>query len=216
MESTYNVFFGKLLLTAVLCCYSAGVSQAKNKRDGNSHATNVLMLGLNDNVRSNYFPKVMITEETGITEDRIDEEYNTIIMDNIMAANNGACKFIPASVTVETSAHKWAGLIKVNGEGDECYSDLTPVPADEYRKTLDMAEAEYLLAINQHYLKWQETPMHTLFYIVSYTLFDKDKNEIYRGSSYFTSMNLERPEKLRKISGKTSSRIAASVINQLK
>jgi hypothetical protein len=207
--------FYKLFLIAVLCCYSAGISQAKNKRDGNSHATNVLMLGLNDNVRSNYFPKVMITEETGIMEDRIDKEYNTIIMDNIMAANNSAYKFIPAS-TVETSAHKWAELIKVNGEGDECYSDLTPVPADEYRKTLDMAEAEYLLVMNQYYLKWQETPMRTLFYIVSYTLFDKNKNEIYRGNGYFTSINLERPEKLRKISSKTSSRIAANVINQIK
>ena len=40
--------------------------------------------------------------------------------------------------------------------------------------------------------------LRTLFHIVSYTLFDKDKNEVYRGNNFFTCMNLENPDKLRK------------------
>ena len=212
-----NVFLSKVVLLAALGCIFVGNLQAKKKEnDGHRNSNNVLMLGLNDNVKSNYFPKVMITEETGIMEDVIDREYNAIIMENIMASASGACKFIPTAADTHAHLHKLCSLIKVNGEGDESYSDLSPVPDDEYRKALDMADAEYLMVVNQHYLKWQEKPMRTLFHIVSYTLYDKDKNEVYRGNHYFTSMNLERPENIRKISRKASSRIASTIVNQIK
>ena len=207
-----KVFLCNLMLLTVLNCVFVVVSQAKEKENNTFHAKPVLMLGLNDNVRSNYFYKGMITEETGIVEDMIDREYNAIIMENIMASAVGT--FIPASEDV--SVHEWVAMIKVDGEGEESYADMSLVPIDEYRKALDITGSEYLLVVNQHYLKWQEKPMRTLFHIVSYTLFDKDKNEIYRGNSYFTSMNLERPDKLRKISSKTSSRIAATVTSQIK
>ena len=212
-----NVFLRRLILLATLSSIFVIALQAveKGKESGNSTAKNVLMLGLRDNVKSNYFHHGMITEETGIEEDVIDMEYNVIIMENIMASANGACNFIPASVDTHANVHKWNSLIKVNGNGDESYSDLSAVPADEYRNALDMAEAEYLLVVNQHYLKWQEKPMRTLFHIVSYTLYDKDQNEVYRGNGHFTSMNLETPDKLRKLSGKTSSRIASTIINQI-
>ena len=209
-----NVFLRRLILLTTLSSIFVITLQARErgKESGNSTTKNVLMLGLRDNVRSNYFHKGMITEKTGIKEDVIDMEYNVIIMENIMASANGAFKFIPACVETSTSVGK---MIRVEGEADKCYSDVSMVPSDEYRNALDMAEAEYLLVVNQHYLKWQEKPMHTLFHIVSYTLYDKDQNEVYRGNSYFTSMNLEGPDKLRKISGKTSSRIASTIINQI-
>ena len=203
-----------LLVSLSFSFVFASVLQAKERRHDNRITKHVLMLGLTDNVKSNYFPKMIISEETGIMTDMIDKEFNTIIMENIMAAANASCMFVPLSV--DTFIDEWASLIKVNNDGDECYSDISLVPSDDYHKVLDMAGAEYLLVLNQHYLKWQETPMRTLFHIVSYTLFDKDKDEIYRGNAYFTSMNLERPEKLRKISGKTSSRIAATVISKIK
>ena len=209
-----NVFLRSVVLPVSLSLFFVFVMQAKEKGNENRGiVSSVLMLGLDDNVRSNYFPPSMITEETGIPENVIDREYNTIIMDNIMASASASCKFIP--VSADASACKWAGMITVNGEGEESYSDVSSVPGDEYRKSLDTAGAEYLLVLNQHYLKWQEKPMRTLFHIVSYTLYDKDKNEIYRGNHYFTSMNLERPDKLRKISHKTSSRIVAAIVNQI-
>jgi len=209
-----KLFLCRLMLLATLSCVFVIASQATEKGNNNLSVKHVLMLGLSDNVKSNFY-KGRITEETGIEMNMIDKEYNAIIMENIMASSNGVYKFIPASAE-ETPVHRWTSLIKTNGEGDECYSDISLVPSDEYRNTLDMAEAEYLLVLNQHYLKWQERPMRTLFHVVSYTLFDKDKNEVYRGNSYFTSMNLEPPDKLRKTSSKTSSRIASTIINQIK
>jgi hypothetical protein len=205
-----NVFLCRLVLLVCLS-FACAVSQAKGKdNDSRQAAGRVLMLGLTDNVKSNYFPKVTIAEETGITDDLIDREYNRIIMDNIIASAKPACKFIPLSDA------EWMGLIRVSGEGDECYSDVSQVPDDDYRRALTTAEAQYLLVLNQHYLKWQETPMRTLFHIVSYTLFDQNKHEVCRGHAYFTSMKLERPDKLRKISSKTSSRIASAITNQFK
>ncbi len=205
-----NVFLRRIVLLAGLSVVFTFAMQAKEKINGGKNVvTNVLMLGLNNNVSSNYFPMSTITEETGITKDVIDQEYNTIIMDNIIASAKASCKFIPATM------EEGSDLIRINGEGDESYSDLSSIPNDEYKKLLDTAGAEYLLVLNQHYLKWQETPMRTLFHVVSYTLYDKNKNEVYRNNSHFTSMNLERPDKLRKISNKTSGRIATTVAGQI-
>lgn len=209
-----TVFICRMILLTSLSFVFASQANGKGKEKNNLPEKHVLMLGLPDNVKSNYFPKVMISEETGIAKNMIDREYNAIIMENIMASAKDACIFTPIS-TDEVSVDKWMGLIKIHGEGDACYSDVSLVPNDEYRHALDMADAEFLLVLNQHYLKWQEKPMRTLFHIVSYTLFDKDKNEVYRGNGYFASMNLETPDRLRKISGKTSSRIAATVIDKI-
>ena len=129
------------------------------------------------------------------------------------SVKNGDCKFIPANATQVTG--QVLNEIKVNGESEDCYSDLSAVPTEELQKVLDNAGADYLLVLNQHYLKWQDQPLRTLFHIVSYTLFDKDKNEVYRGNNFFTCMNLENPDKLRKSSRKSSSKIASSIIKTL-
>lgn len=209
-----HMFLCRLMLPAILSCILVTALQAKEKGNSSLNEKYVLMLGLTDNVRSNYFSKITITEGMGVNENMIDKEYNAIIMENIMTSTNGAFKFIPACD--ETSASEWISMIRVEGEADKCYSDVSMVPNNEYRNALDMAGAEYLLVLNRHYLKWQDKPMLTLFHVVCYTLFDKDQNEVYRGNSHFTSMNLETPDKLRKLSEKTSSRIASTVINQIK
>ena len=86
---------------------------------------------------------------------------------------------------------------------------------EEMREIMSETDADYLLVLNQHYLKWQEQPLRTLFHIVSYSLFDKDKNEIISDNNFFTSMNLEEPNKIRKISKKSSVKIASNVIKAL-
>ena len=209
-----DIFFKKVLLLAALGCVCAGVLLASesDRRNNSRPTTNVLMLGLSDNVWSDYFPKVMIAEETGVAVESIDREYNAIIMENIMASANGAFKFISSDV----DAHKLANTIKVSGEGDASYSDLSQTSAEDFRMALETAEAEYLLVINQHFLKWQEKPMRTLFHIVSYSLFDKDRNEVYRGNHHFASMYLETPDQLRKSSRRASSRIASTITNHIK
>ncbi len=192
----------------------AGNAKAGERENNNYHAKQILIVGLHDNVKSNYFYNGMIAEETGMKADSIDQTYNNIIAENIASAiKNSDCKFIPAQANQVSG--QVLNEIKVNGESEDCYSDLSGVSTDELQKVLDKADADYLLVLNQHYLKWQDQPLRTLFHIVSYTLFDKDKKEICRGNNFFTCMNLEKPDKLKKSSKKSSSKIASIIIKTL-
>lgn len=202
-----------MLLFALGISVLASAKGSKKEESNDYHAKQILIVGLHDNVKSNYFYNGMIAEETGMQADSIDCEYNSIIAENIAAIKDGNYKFIPA--TENQVNGQVLNEIKVNGESEDSYSDLSAVPTEEWQKVLNNAGADYLLVLNQHYLKWQEQPLRTLFHIVSYTLFDKDKKEIYRGNNYFTCMNLENPDKVRKISRKSSSKIASSIIKTL-
>ena len=194
MERLFKIRIFTVMFFLAVASMAANAKESKKEGD-NYHAKQILIVGLHDNVKSNYL-------------------YNTIIAENIAASvKNGDCKFIPANATQVTG--QVLNEIKVNGESEDCYSDLSAVPTEELQKVLDNADADYLLVLNQHYLKWQDQPLRTLFHIVSYTLFDKDKNEVYRGNNFFTCMNLENPDKLRKSSRKSSSKIASSIIKTL-
>lgn len=55
----------------------------------------VCHVGLPDNVKSNYFYKGMIAEETGMKTDSIDLAYNSIIAENIVVScKGGDCRSI--------------------------------------------------------------------------------------------------------------------------
>lgn len=213
MERLFKIrIFTVAFLLAVISM--AATAKENKKEGGDYHAKQILILGLHDNVKSNYFYNGMIAEETGMRADSIDQTYNTIIAENIAAsAKNGDCKFIPANSSLVSG--EVLNEILVNGESENSYSDLSAVPSEELRKVLDRADADYLLVLNQHYLKWQDQPLRTLFHIISYSLFDKDKKEIFRGNHFFTCMNLENPDKLRKSSRKSSSKIASSIMKTL-
>lgn len=202
----------KALLLCLLLIVISGSSFAREKM-GKS-AKQVLIVGLPDNVKSNYFYKGMIAEETGMQADSIVHIYNDIIARNIAAACKASDgRFIPAEGTVVNG--QILNEIKVTGEEEATYADLSNVSTEVLQKELKEAGADYLLVLNQHYLKWQEVPFRTLFHIVSYTLFDKDKNELYRGNNYFTSMDLENAAKMEKSSRKSSSKIASSILKSL-
>ena len=156
----------------------------------------------------------MIAEETGMQADSVDFIYNQIIAENIAGnTKSKAYKFVLANE--DSIPADFFEEVKINENEEECSSDLSSVPMEEMREIMSETDADYLLVLNQHYLKWQEQPLRTLFHIVSYSLFDKDKNEIISDNNFFTSMNLEEPNKIRKISKKSSVKIASNVIKAL-
>lgn len=202
----------KVLMLCLLLIAASASSFAREK--AGKSAKQVLIVGLPDNVKSNYFYKGMIAEETGMQADSIVQTYNNIIARNIAAAcKENSARFIPAQSTAVSG--QILNEIKVTGEEETSYADLSAVPTEVLQKELDANGADYLLVLNQHYLKWQEVPFRTLFHIVSYTLFDKDKNELYRGNHYFTSMDLENAAKMEKSSRKSSSKIASSILKSI-
>lgn len=214
MKKLVNIRVMTGCLVGILLSATAYAKVGKKDEGESKHARQILIIGLQDNVRSNYFYNGLIAEETGLQPDSIDQAYNRIIAENIAAASAaGDCRFIPASAAEIDGRIR--SEIKVTGESDESRADLSAVPADAWEKCLSEAGADYLLILNQHYLKWQDQPFRTLFHIVSYSLFDREKKEVCSGNNYFTCMNLEKPDKLRKISRKSSSKIASSIIRTL-
>ena len=192
----------RLLNLLFLCGLCVNTSFAEKLSEGDGvQPKQVLIVGLKDNVRSNYFYKGMIAEETGMQADSVDFIYNQIIAENIAGnTKSKAYKFVLANE--DSIPADFFEEVKINENEEECASDLSSVPLDEMRKIMND-------------LKWQDQPLRTLFHIVSYSLFDKDKKEIITGNNFFTCMNLEEPNKIRKMSKKSSVKIASNVIKAL-
>ena len=196
-----------------------GLSLSANAEDyvnenSNVSTKKVLVIGL-DNVNSNYFPQSMITEETGIPTDSISYTYNKIITNNIIQSNKDK-DYTFVSPVVSSEINEIIDDIQLKGEEEERYIDLSSIDNNEYHRLIDASNADYVLFLNQHYLKWQEKPLRTLFHYVSYSLYDKNQKEITKGNNYFTCMNLEKADKLSKASRKSSSKIASTVIKSIK
>lgn len=196
-----------------------GLSLSANAEDyvnenSNVSTKKVLVIGL-DNVNSNYFPQSMITEETGIPTDSISYTYNKIITNNIIQSNKDK-DYTFVSPVVSSEIDEIIDDIQLKGEEEERYIDLSSIDNNEYHRLIDASNADYVLFLNQHYLKWQEKPLRTLFHFVSYSLYDKNQKEITKGNNYFTCMNLEKADKLSKASRKSSSKIASTVIKSIK
>ncbi|WP_029905067.1 hypothetical protein [Prevotella sp. 10(H)] len=209
-----NLFFFRFLAASILFFGFVTDSSAKGGKDKVSNEKKILIVGLTDNVKSNHFYDDWIAEETGMKVENIDSEYNYIIADNIASTGSQEnYKFIP--ISDDQVCEKITQGIKVEGEGEGCHSDLSNVLENDLQDLLNKSDADYLLVLNQHYLKYQERPMNTIFHIVSFTLFDKNKKDLLHGNNYFTSINLEKPEKVRKISRKSTSKIASSIIKTL-
>lgn len=203
--------FGLAVLTiGSVSAYSADENGVK----ANRNMVKVLVVALPNNVDSNYFPNSMITEETGIPTDSIDYTYNQVMIRNIIAGNKDK-KY--QFVTPQRTAHisKLLDEVKLKGEEEEKYADLSLVDDSSYEQLIKDTDSDYVLFLNQHYLKWQEKPLRTLFHITSYSLYDRNQKEVTRGNNYFTSMNLENKDKLSKNSRKSSSKIASYIVKSL-
>lgn len=213
-EMKTTIFKGIILGLSVLgLSLSANAEDYVNK-NSNVSTKKVLVIGL-DNVNSNYFPQSMITEETCIPTDSISYTYNKIITNNIIQSNKDK-DYTFVSPVVSSEINEIIDDIQLKGEEEERYIDLSSIDNNEYHRLIDASNADYVLFLNQHYLKWQEKPLRTLFHFVSYSLYDKNQKEITKGNNYFTCMNLEKADKLSKASRKSSSKIASTVIKSIK
>lgn len=209
-----TIFKGIILSLSVLGLSLSAKAEDHVNENSNVSTKKVLVIGL-DNVNSNYFPQSMITEETGIPTDSISYTYNKIITNNIIQSNKDKY-YTFVSPVGSTEINEIIDDIQLKGEEEESYIDLSTLDNGEYHRLIDAANADYVLFLNQHYLKWQEKPLRTLFHFVSYSLYDKNQKEITKGNNYFTCMNLEKADKLSKASRKSSSKIASTVIKSIK
>lgn len=199
-----------------LCTLNFTLSAAAKNPENESCNTSVkkvLIIGLN-NFSSNYYPKSMIAEETGIPADSICYTYNNIIANNIIKLNKDKNYLFEKPSNTQELCEEINSLT-LKGEDEESFIDLKEMDDKKFNSIISAEKADYVLILNQHYLRWQEKPLRTLFHFISYSLYDKNKDEITKGNNYFTSMEPEEADKLYKSSRKSSSKIATSIIKTL-
>lgn len=169
----------------------------------------VLVVGMNDNIVSNYFSRDMLAEGTGINEDSVCYVYNKVI-ENSLSAVAGKTKSPFRFVDSSSEQQTWNNLTRnarLEGEDEKSEADLSTVNKQQLKAMLDKAGAAYLLVLDAHYLKYQETPFKTLFHYVNYSLYDSNKNKLAQGSNHFTSINPQSREQMMKSSRKSSEKI---------
>lgn len=198
-----SVILVVLMLLGICHCVHAG----NNKTQDGVSEKKILILGLQNNVKSDYYYRGLIAEESGIPADSLELIFNSVIADNIALKSN-CFTTLPATASCVAVTNN----IRIKGEQENCTTDLSGVDKQMFEDMLTSAGADYVLLLNQHYLKKQEEPFHTIFYFVSYTLYSKDRKELASGSNYFTTMKLENAVEMKKASRKSSDKIASAVL----
>lgn len=213
----------RLLGLALIMSCSAGLSFAANPENDekvtakNEAANNVLVVGLDDNVKSNYFSNEMLVEGTGIAKDSVCYIYNKVIENSLaVAANKDKSPY--HFVSNNNDQNLWNSIsqnARLEGEEENAKADLTAVNKDQLQNLLKKAGANYLLVLDAHYLKYQEEPFKTLFHYVNYSLYDSNKKKLAQGSNYFTSINPQNKTQMMKSSRKVSEKILDMVKHTL-
>jgi len=217
-----NVFYkSSSLLLALLA--SSNLMAAKPEMEGN--ATNsssvknhrILVIGAEDNVKSNYFVTDMLAEDTKIAPDSVCYIYNKVIEDNLslLAQKSKASYTFVDAKAIQGTCQNILEDIKTTGEGEAQASDLSFVNATQLRSMLDQAGADYLLLLDTHYLKYQEVPFKTIFHYVNYSLYDGNKKKLAQGSNYFTSINPQTEQQMIKSSRKSTAKMLGDVESAL-
>ncbi len=160
---------------------------AKNdekKSETNSKKT-VLIIGVGKkNITSNYYYDEVIAEKINLPVDSIEHHFNKAIIGNLTSAVSGELEFIWCD--------RFPAQLSINYEGleSELHSDFSSVSETEYQALLDRFDADYLLLVCQYHLKKELKPFPSLFHIVNFDIYDKQKSKRYQGQSFFSSTDL--------------------------
>lgn len=207
------------MLFAMVNVMTAGNPETTESLDANSVKQHrVLVISVKDNVKSNYFDKDILSEDSKIAADSICYIYNKVIGENISAMakkEKSAYMFVDGN-TIKDDCYNFIQQVNLTGEEDKLASDLASVNDEQLKSLLDKAGAAYLLVLDAHYLRYQELPFKTIFHYVNYSLYDANKNRLAQGSNYFTSINPQNEMQMLKSSRKSTAKIVDMVENTLK
>lgn len=197
----------------------AGTPELEGNASNNStaKANRILVIGAQDNVKSNYFVADMLAEDTQINPDSVCYIYNKVIEDNLSLlakSKKTSYTFIDGN-NIQGTYNDILDDIKTTGEGENQASDLSLVNSTQLRGMLDQAGADYLLLLDTHYLKYQEVPFKTIFHYVNYSLYDGNKKRLAQGSNYFTSINPQSEQQMCKSSRKSTAKMLDDVASTL-
>lgn len=212
---------GLLMMTMGICGTTlAGTPELEGNATSNNSVKphRILVMGMQDNVKSNYFVTDMLAENTHIQEDSVCYIYNKVIEDNLaqMAQKTKSPYTFVYGKDVQENNQELLEDIQTTGEGENLSSDLAFVNSNKLKGMLEQAGADYLLLLDSHYLKYQEEPFKTIFHYVNYSLYDANKKKLGQGSNYFTSINPQTEQQMIKSSKKSTAKMLEDLESKLK
>lgn len=169
----------------------------------------VLIITAADNIKSNHYYDDYIAKEMGVSVDSLDYYFNGSVTRHLQSLHEGALEYTLLSENDQPAVKE---DIEISGEAEGSVASVDKMSLEEYHSLLEKNHTEFLLVINQHYLKKMESgTMNTVFHIISYTLFDKDKKQLNTSSLYYSTIKLDKPNKMESQLKKTAAKMASKL-----
>lgn len=186
-------------------------AMATNEESKNNEAPDrnkVVVIGLDDNVKSNYYTPLLLSEKTDISADSVCCTYNKIVEQNFARSGKGV-NFVCVDNGMQTPLWKAvADRIQVEGTDQHVTSSLSGVSAEEYRRAMQNERANYLLVIDGHFLDYREKPMQMMYHYINYSLYDINEKKISSGQCYFPAYEPQSKNQLASSSMKSIRKVA--------
>lgn len=208
-----------LTLLLSMCAFTQSMAVEENEENTATVPANrrVLVIGLDGNIKSNYYDPEMLSEGTGIVKDSLCSVYNEVIENNLAkAAGKEKSKF--HFIPVQMGEKDWKELtsnVTIKNDDEHSSSDWSKVNSAELRALMKKTPADYLLVLDTHYLKYQEKPFKTVFHFINYSLYNDKKEKLTQGSSYFTSFAPQSEKEMANSSRKSSQKIVSDIVKTI-
>lgn len=191
-----------------------GAFSSKNESaDPEPVSGNIIIVGFNQNLNSNYYSKSMIASKMGMGIERLDTLVSNLFIKEIESVRNSRLQFVYPS-----DDQRYANLIEqisYIGADDEIYSDLTDVNSDNLNQLLVKYNSEYIICFSQYFFKRQEKPFPTLFHIINYTIYNQNKEELAKGKVFTNTFDLVDLTEFESLLKKNAKKYISSIEKEL-
>jgi hypothetical protein len=200
-------------MLCILPVFGTVTAKANNgdEKEGIENAQRVAFLGIgSDNLRSNYFSDEIIAGKMNVPEDSIHEAFNRHffeILSKVSAKNRKTnvvyCCFGEGKTILES--------VKYDNKGDEMESDISGVSQRQLSEFLEKTSTVYLALIDQYYIKKEGYPYNNISHIIAYSVYDGNKNVVFRGRHQFSSLEMDDFSNYTKQFSKIANKLLAKI-----
>ena len=198
-------------LAMILAGFSGHAANGIN--DVQKTNSKVLIVPLNENVASNYYPLSMMAEELNIGVDSVVFVLNQMVAESISESNS---LFINAfNCKSKATLDKIQQQIKLEEVSSEIKtSDLSAVSDDDYKNLIDQTEVGYVVFINGYYITKKEKPFNTIFHTISFSVFDSKKKKVMDSSNFYNTFDLISFSEIKNASKKCTLKMTQAIIKK--
>ncbi|MCC8152828.1 MAG: hypothetical protein LIP01_00590, partial [Tannerellaceae bacterium] len=191
-------------------CSAKEKAESKNSYHKNESAR-IAFLGVPmHNLRSNYFTNDLLAEKMDAPEDAIDEVFSK----NFFTLLEKACTRTNKMEAVYCCCEDAQSILKTVDfieEGDGIKSDFSTVPAESIDALLEKTMADYIVLIDQYYVKKEGYPYNNISHIISYSVYDENRTIVSQGRHHFTSLDMDELSRYNKQFSKAAHKLIAKI-----